>query len=66
MDQQSHVFGVTLGLEQGGVALGALAGGLLLRAVSVRPALLALAAVSLAVAATLAVIRPLRPRSAAS
>jgi predicted MFS family arabinose efflux permease len=63
-DQQSHVFGVTFGLEQGGVALGALAGGLLLQVVPVRPALFVLAAVALAVAATLAMTRPLQQQPA--
>ncbi len=56
---QSHVFGVTFGLEQAGVALGALAGGLLLQAVPVRCALLVLAVVALAVAGALAITRPL-------
>lgn len=64
--RQSHVFGVTFGLEQGGVALGALGGGLLLQAVSVTSALLVLAAVALTVAGTLAVTRPLQQRSARS
>ncbi len=63
-EQHSHVFGVTFGLEMAGVALGALAGGLLLQAVPVRAALLVLAAVALGVAVALAVIRPLRAQPA--
>jgi predicted MFS family arabinose efflux permease len=63
LGRQSHVFGVTFGLEQGGVALGALGGGLLLHAVSVTSALLVLAAVGLAVAGALAVTRPLQRQS---
>jgi predicted MFS family arabinose efflux permease len=58
--RQSHVFGVTFGLEQGGVALGALGGGLLLRAVPVTSALLVLAGVGLTVAGALALTRPLQ------
>ncbi len=59
-EQQSDVFGVTFGLEQAGVALGALGGGLLLQAVPVRSALVVLAAAALAVVAALAVTRPLQ------
>jgi predicted MFS family arabinose efflux permease len=64
IDQQSHVFGVTFGLEQGGVALGALSGGLLLHVFSVTSALLVLSAVALTVAGTLAITRPLQPHVA--
>lgn len=55
-----HVFGITFGLEQGGYAIGALAGGLVLARVSISAALIGAAGISVALALLAATAPPLR------
>lgn len=59
-ERHGHVFGVTFGLEQAGVALGALVGGSILAAVSLHATLIAITAITAALTVAAAAGRPFR------